>query len=253
MARFLALATDGDGTLTTRGHMSHATVSALQRWLQSSGRLILVTGESVENARSFSHGRLFHRIVAENGAILLDPATGEQRHLCQPRPENLLRELHARVNCMRGGKVIMMCQTAQRMAVERALRELGSDWQSVPNRRDLMVVPPGVSKATGLSAALEELQLSSSEVVAVGDAENDLPLIECCGLGVAVANAKPMLKHAAQLTLNHKAGRGVAELIERMLAGDLPEPHVRRACSTALDDGGMQWLAAACQPQTASH
>jgi hydroxymethylpyrimidine pyrophosphatase-like HAD family hydrolase len=40
-----------------------------------------------------------------------------------------------------------------------------------------MVLPSGVNKATGLMAALSELELSPHNVVAIGDAENDLPFL----------------------------------------------------------------------------
>ena len=50
---------------------------------------------------------------------------------------------------------------------------------------------PGIDKATGLAAALAELNLSAAETVAVGDAENDAAMLTACGQGVAVANALP--------------------------------------------------------------
>jgi 3-deoxy-D-manno-octulosonate 8-phosphate phosphatase KdsC-like HAD superfamily phosphatase len=192
---------------------------------------------------------MFHRIVAENGTILLDPSSGKHRPLCPPRPPDMLTALQARAGCVSGGRIAMMCKTSQRTAVDQALRAIGSDWRTVPNRRDLLVLPPGISKATGLAAALEELELDASQVVAVGDAENDLPMIECCGLGAAVANAVPLLKQAAQLVLTRRAGQGVKELVDRLLRDDLPSANVHCSCDSALDDGGMHVLAAAFQPR----
>jgi hydroxymethylpyrimidine pyrophosphatase-like HAD family hydrolase len=253
MAIYQALAADGDGTLTTRGRMPSRTVRALQQLREAGGKILLVTGERLEKAEHFPHVDLFDRVVAENGALLLNPSTGRHRPLCPPRPPQLLPALQARVSCISGGRIAMMCKASQRNAVDKALRELGSDWRTVPNRRDLLVLPPGVSKATGLAAALEELGLSTSHVVSVGDAENDLPMLECCGLGAAVANAVPLLKQAARLVLTRRAGQGVQELIDRLLRDDLPVGDVHCSCATALDDGGMQVLAAAFRPRPGEH
>ena len=249
MAHYLALAADGDGTLVTRGSMSRVTLRALQQLVESGRKLILVTGERLATAVDFPHLKLFHRVVAENGAILLDPGGRKQRRLCRPRPPKLLAGLQARVPSLQPGNVAICGKIPQRQAIDEALRELGSDWRTVPNRRDLLILPPGVSKATGLAIALEELNLSPNKTVGMGDAENDLPLIECCGLGVAPANAIPMLKTAARVVTDGSAGRAVAELVERIISGDLPAPRVGRPCRTALDDGGMAYLASALSPR----
>jgi hydroxymethylpyrimidine pyrophosphatase-like HAD family hydrolase len=250
MAHYLALAADGDGTLMTRGSMSRATLRALQQLVESGRKLILVTGERLATAVDFPHLALFHRVVAENGAILLNPAGHKQRRLCRPRPPRLLAGLQSRVPSLQPGNVVICGKISQRKAVDDALRELGSDWRTVPNRRDLLILPPGVSKATGLAAALDELKIAPRQVVGLGDAENDLPLIECCGLGVAPANAIPLIKAAAHLVTKGRAGSAAAELIERMLQNDLPAPQMGRPCATALDDGGMSYLARALRPRT---
>ena len=44
-----------------------------------------------------------------------------------------------------------------------------------------MVLPAGVNKESGLRAALEELEISPRNVVAVGDAENDFAFLNLCG------------------------------------------------------------------------
>jgi hydroxymethylpyrimidine pyrophosphatase-like HAD family hydrolase len=248
MKPYSVLAADGDGTLTSQGEMPRTTLRALRRLLEAGGMLLLVTGEKLRSVQEFPHAKLFHRVIAENGAVVYDPQTGRHRLLCAPRPTELLPALQAHVRCVSGGEVAMMCHTYQKQAIEKALHEMKSNWRTVLNRRDLMVLPPDISKATGLGAVLEELQLSPSQVVAVGDAQNDIPMIECCGLGVAVADAVPLLKQAARLVLRHRAGRGVAELISRMFRGDLPGPEIDRPCATTLDDGGIHILDNAFRP-----
>ncbi|RUR74844.1 HAD family hydrolase [Chlorogloeopsis fritschii PCC 9212] len=68
--RYLALATDYDGTLATDGRVNDETLAALKR-LQASGRkLILVTGRQLDDLqRAFPQFDCFDCIVAENFAL----------------------------------------------------------------------------------------------------------------------------------------------------------------------------------------
>jgi hydroxymethylpyrimidine pyrophosphatase-like HAD family hydrolase len=53
----------------------------------------------------------------------------------------------------------------------------------------MIILPTGVIKASGLSSALNEMNVSAHNVVATGDVENDLPMLAMCECGVAVNNA----------------------------------------------------------------
>jgi hypothetical protein len=102
-----------------------------------------------------------------------------------------------------------------------AIRDLGLELQVIFNKDAVMVLPSGVNKASGLSAALEELGLSPHNVVGVGDAENDHAFLELCECGAAVANALPMLRARADIPTQGDHGAGVIELIEELLDDDL--------------------------------
>jgi hydroxymethylpyrimidine pyrophosphatase-like HAD family hydrolase len=93
-----------------------------------------------------------------------------------------------------------------------------------------MILPSGVNKASGLQAALDIYGLSPTNVIGVGDAENDHAFLELCGLPVAVANALPALKEKAALVTKHSAGAGVTELIDSALRGELDD-HIRAEAS----------------------
>jgi hypothetical protein len=92
----------------------------------------------------------------------------------------------------------------------------------IPNKRALMVLPPGVDKASGLLAALLELGLSPEDAVGIGDAENDLAMLDACGLGVTVANALPSVKERADRVTRGERGSGVAELIDSLIRENDP-------------------------------
>ena len=104
--------------------------------------------------------------------------------------------------------------------VREAIAELKLDAEIIPNKGSLMVLPRGIDKGFGLAAALRELKIDASEVVAVGDAENDHSLLRGAGFSAAVANALPELKAHASWVTPSGHGTGVRELIERILKED---------------------------------
>ncbi|GAA4748638.1 HAD family hydrolase [Modestobacter marinus] len=84
------------------------------------------------------------------------------------------------------------------------------------------VLPPGVTKATGLAVVLDELGVGFGEVLVFGDMPNDLPMFEAVtaagGRAVAMANAHPAVRAAAgDRTSGHDAD-GVARYLEALLA-----------------------------------
>jgi hydroxymethylpyrimidine pyrophosphatase-like HAD family hydrolase len=115
------------------------------------------------------------------------------------------------------GQTIISTHEPHEVDVIESIKQLGLELIVTFNKGSVMILPPNVNKATGLAAALERLQIPASQVVGVGDAENDHAFLAHCGLGVAVANALPSLKEKAHLVTQGKAGEGVAELIDHLL------------------------------------
>ena len=99
-----------------------------------------------------------------------------------------------------------------------AIRQLGLEMQLIFNKGAVMVLPSGVNKATGLSAALSRLKLSPHNAVGVGDAENDHAFLNLCECSVATANALESLKAHADIVLERADGEGVAELAQSILS-----------------------------------
>lgn len=221
--RYVALATDYDGTLAHDGRVDASTLAGLDRVRASGRRLLLVTGRELPDLRTtFPHLLRFDRVVAENGAVVLDPATGTERVLAEPPPPALLDQLRRRgVGPISVGRVIVATWEPHEKTVIETIRDLGLEMQVIFNKGAVMILPSGVNKATGLAAALAELNIAPENVVAVGDAENDHALLDLCGCGAAVANALPMLRARAEIDLKADHGAGVIELIDQLLADDL--------------------------------
>jgi hypothetical protein len=107
------------------------------------------------------------------------------------------------------------------VAALQVIRALGLELRLVFNKDAVMIVAPGITKASGLAAALEELGLSPHNVVRIGDAENDHAILDLCECSVVVANAVPMVRKHADIVTKADHGRGVSELIDELLADDL--------------------------------
>jgi hydroxymethylpyrimidine pyrophosphatase-like HAD family hydrolase len=220
--RYLALATDYDGTLAHQGQVEAPTLAALQRLRKSGRRLIMATGRRLEDLqKTFSRLELFDIVVAENGGLLYWPKSCEEKVLGPAAPRAFLEMLQARGVPFSRGRVIVATWEEYRNAVLNVIDALGLDLQIILNKGAVMVLPPHIDKAAGLVAALDELKLSPHNTVAVGDAENDLPFLAACGCAVAVANALPALKDRAHFVTRADHGAGVTELIDRLIADDL--------------------------------
>jgi Cof subfamily protein (haloacid dehalogenase superfamily) len=76
---------------------------------------------------------------------------------------------------------------------------------------------PGVTKGSGLSFVVARLGLDLAGVVAFGDGENDVELLDVAGLGVAVEGGHPRLEGVADWSCAGPAEEGVAMFIEAVL------------------------------------
>lgn len=230
--RYLALCCDYDGTLATHGRLLPHTVEALERLIASGRRLIMVTGRELDDLQTVCERLdLFEYVVAENGALLYQPATRAEKTLGPRPPDDFVARLRAQgVERVSQGRVIVATWEPWETVVLETIREMGLELQVIFNKGAVMVLPAGVNKATGLACALEALGLSAHNAVAVGDAENDHALLRSCEFATAVANALPKLKDAADFVTTRDHGAGVAELIDAILRDDLAsfEPRLER-------------------------
>ena len=229
--RYFALATDYDGTLAHDGIVSEPTVAALERFRASGRKLVLVTGRELPDlVRVFPRLDLFDRVVAENGALIYCPATREEQPLGEPPAEAFVAALRQRgVDPLSVGRVIVATWHPNETAVLETIRDLGLELQVIFNKGAVMVLPSGINKAAGLSAALTQLGLSAHNAVGIGDAENDHAFMNLCEASVAVANALPMVKARADYVTAGDHGDGVVELIDLIVDSDLVDLEPRLA------------------------
>src|SRR5688500_12443606 len=215
---FDALAIDYDGTIAHDGVVDESTLEALRRAREAGLRLVMVTGRELTDLfNTFSGTDLFDRIVAENGAVLYEPATKSIEVRATAPPQPFLERL-AGIPISVGHSIVATVEPHEHRVLS-AIRELQLEWHVIFNKGSVMALPADVTKATGLAPALAALGISHERTVGVGDAENDQAFLRACGLAVAVVNALPSVTHIAHVITLGARGAGVTEVIDRMISG----------------------------------
>jgi hydroxymethylpyrimidine pyrophosphatase-like HAD family hydrolase len=216
----MLIALDVDGTLFDGTSVAVEAVDALHRAKADGHVLVIVSGRQWDSLGSVVPTvlHLFDRVVCEEGGVLVDVAAELVTLLAAPVEPGLVEALRrAGVPALDVGLVVVGAPTefAATMAAERD--RAGSDRVLVTNKGSVALVPPECDKSTGLRAAIADLGAAGLPIIAIGDAENDLPMFALADIAVGVANADAAVR-AAGVELTHGvAGAGVAEALRRHL------------------------------------
>lgn len=102
----------------------------------------------------------------------------------------------------------------------------------------LEILPKGASKGAGLKVLLRDMGVATAHVLAIGDGENDLEMLEMAGVGVAMGNGHQKLKDIASFVTGTNDEDGVAQAVEKYIPGvaeALNPPTPETAASAAPD------------------
>jgi hydroxymethylpyrimidine pyrophosphatase-like HAD family hydrolase len=217
------LACDYDGTIADEGHVPPETAAVLARVRESGRRLFLVTGRMLDDLKSVCPDvdRMFDLVVAENGGLLYIPDRREVRRLGDAPEPALVDALRRRGVPLDVGTAILATTAEYSEAALAAIRETGVERSLVFNKGALMLLPGGVTKGTGLSAALDLCHLSPRNLAGAGDAENDHAFLSMCECAAAVADAVPALRERADVVTASAGHLGTVEFIEQHVLRDL--------------------------------
>lgn len=243
---FKALACDYDGTLAFEDRIPPAVREALERVRAAGLRLILVTGRTFfELTRVCDCLELFDAVVAENGAVLYYPGSAMIRDQGPPVPGRLLAELDRRGIYYQVGRVIVGTGRADEGGLKEALAAAGVTRDLIYNRAALMLLPAGVSKGSGVQQALRVLRLSPHDVLALGDAENDIPLFDACGFSGCPADSLPAVMERVDWVFPGVHGAGLAAAITGQIL-----PDRLAAPDSSRHRFSIGWVAATSGPVT---
>ena len=116
-------------------------------------------------------------------------------------------------------KVIILKHPDEAQTIKEKLqKELGDEYEVATSKPFFIEVnDKGISKGDSLDALCKKLGLTKDNVMALGDGLNDLSMIEFAGMGVAVDNANPVLKEAANFISKSNDEDGFAYAIEKFI------------------------------------
>lgn len=115
-------------------------------------------------------------------------------------------------------KCILLEDPAYLKSVEQKLKSERKDLSiSISKPFFLEVMPKGIDKAASIDFLAKKLDIKQEEIIAVGNAGNDLSMIQYAGLGVWVDNVTPELRHHADVIVASNNHDGVAEVVERFI------------------------------------
>jgi phosphoglycolate phosphatase len=215
----VAFAVDLDRTLLPPGQPLPRSASALLATVQEMGlKVVLVSGREYDRLATFARKlRAVDALVAENGAVIEVPLGGKVTTVGSKSGARVRRRLgSARISGVATGDVVVSVPRAMWSRVEVLLEGFPVDL--VPNADRVMVVPEGVTKASGMQRVLRALRLGSREYAAIGDGENDIGLLRAATLSAAVANAHPSVRSVVDYVCRGRFEAGVAEFVSGPLA-----------------------------------
>ena len=159
-------------------------------------RTLLADGPAEDIVTVLRTRRVVHAVYLEDGTVVtdrIDPAHDVLPLLGEPSPV---------IGTPDGRGVIKVLAILSEEA-EGDLRSLGDGSARVQRTgpRFLEWNALGADKGTGLASVTRRLGIAMADVLAVGDAENDVPMLRSAGVGVAVAGASPAATAAADRTL----------------------------------------------------
>jgi hydroxymethylpyrimidine pyrophosphatase-like HAD family hydrolase len=225
------IALDYDGTITRDDRVDTPMRDAIADARRRGIAVMLVTGRRLDDLRRVAGTLQFvDSVVAENGALVHFPDGGLTTTLAPPIPPALISRLQQEGIAFQAGQCLIEADASAAPRMLNAIRELESPIVLMFNRSRLMAMAQGISKATGLRAALEALRKSPRNAVAVGDAENDHELLRFAEVGAAVEWGSLSLRAAADMVIAGVGPTAVADFVRRVAtAGRLPTvPRARR-------------------------
>ena len=220
------IALDYDGTISEHDRLHPAVREAIADARTRGITVLVVTGRSLDALRRVAGDLHFVDVViGENGAVVHFPGNDYTTTLAPAVPAAMTLELQRRGISAAPGQCLVDCAASDAVQVLDVIQKMELPLVLAFNRSRVMVLPQGVSKASGLQIALDMLRLSPRNAVAIGDAENDHPLLQLAEVGAAVEWGSPALRAAADFTISGTGPQAVAEFIRTIAeSGRVPTP-----------------------------
>ena len=222
------LAFDFDGTLARDGAVPSSLQETLTKLHNAGFALFLVTGRRYNGLNLPWLNHLFEGIVWENGAVVSRTATQEVYLPFGYIEPTLIVELEDRHIPLENGMAIVSTWSQHLDQVWEAIRAWGGDAMIVHNKGAVMILPAGAAKGSGLEYLLRLCGYSPRNVIAFGDGENDVSLLQMGEMGVTVSDGVARLKEFADMVADGPGPQGIQAFLEQHLLAETRPPLISR-------------------------
>lgn len=240
--RCSVIALDYDGTIAAGDQLDPDVRASIDLVRARGIVVIIVTGRILSELRRVAGDlRFVDAVVAENGAVLHFPQSGRTTLLSHSPAPDFVQALRRNQIDVSIGMCVVEAEAGLAPLILDLIRDLELPLTLLFNHGRMMVLPQGVSKASGLGEALRSLRLSPHNALAIGDAENDHAMLELCEVGVAVAWGSPALKAVADVVLPGTGPAAVASYLREVADCPClpPLPTARHRLLLGHDDAGQ--------------
>jgi hypothetical protein len=216
MASIRLIISDFDRTFTDRTlEVDKGLAEAIRAAKKKGVFFSLDSGRSYDFLEEYSKNLdgLIDSFVAENGCIGHFKGKKYVIGRCPDR-EPIFKSLDRMAVPYGIGEIIFAVDSSNEKELKEALSGFNGAFHIIRNVNSLMVLPQGISKASGAAWLARMHGVPIAETAAIGDAENDIHLREACRLLGAVSNALPEMKAAADYVCKESYGKGLREFIE---------------------------------------
>ena len=243
------VAIDMDGTLLREDKtVSEKTKEAIKRAREKNVKVVLATGRPVDGVKRYLEELdLYHNdeyVLTFNGAIVKE--VGPDRIICRDTlkgsdlkylyeiSKNVGVNIHAFSNF--GCVTPKMNKYTELEGRINGIEVCEADYNDIKEDEEIIkimmidepeVLEEGIKKlpeevykkytVEGVKSLAESLGIKREEVIAIGDAGNDLHMIEYAGLGVAMGNAFEEVKEKANFITKSNEEDGVAFVFEKFV------------------------------------
>ena len=102
--------------------------------------------------------------------------------------------------------------------------------------KKIEVLKKGVNKAYGLEKLAQRLNINRNEIAAIGDAANDIEMLQYSGLAIAMGNATEEVKNLCSIVTDTNENNGVIKAIEQVISEKLQYENYRKNDLTRFND-----------------
>lgn len=226
-----AIALDIDGTITDdKRKICIEAIKAIREAEEAGVPVILATG----NVIAFTHAASTligstGGLIAESGGVILRGVIDQRAKVevlsDTTKPQKAYEYLKEEIG--QEHKIQLVDDSDMRLSEIAMYRTMPADLvKSTLKDMDIEVydtyfalhlTDPEINKATALKVLAKHHGIKTSQILAAGDSENDLDFLTEAGLTVAVNNATPEVKQAADYITTKPYGDGVAEAIRKFV------------------------------------